>query len=360
MKKVLSAVIALLIITTMCCTLVGCNSQPTEGLQYTLNDDGESYALSGIGTATDTSIVIASSYQSLPVISIEASSFVGNVDIVSVHIPSTVEVIGMSAFSGCTALSKVTFGNDSQLQEIKSMSFCDCELLENIDLPDGVVSLGTASFCRCTSLTKITIPDSVIDIYNYAFNECTSLKSVKFGSNSQLEGMWDFAFSSCTSLESIDIVTTVSSMGELVFYGNTVMEEIVVAEDNECYSSIEGNLYSADGSVLIQYAVGSTANEFVVPDSVITVSAFAFATSQNLTKVTIGNNVEYIGGSIFYDCEEMQAVEFPANTNWYSTTQKDNWLDKTAGTSLSTISPETNAAYFTDDMTNYRMWYRAD
>lgn len=35
-------------------------AEPTEGLEYTLSDDGTYYIVSGIGTATDTDIVIAS------------------------------------------------------------------------------------------------------------------------------------------------------------------------------------------------------------------------------------------------------------------------------------------------------------
>ncbi len=360
MKKILSAVIAVLMIATLCCALAGCNSQPTEGLEYSLNIDGESYTLTGIGTATATAIVIDSSYLSLPVTAVEARAFTDNTDIVSVHIPYTVQIIGMSAFSGCTALKKVTFDNDSQLQSINNMAFIDCQSLSSIALPDAVETLGTASFCRCSSLTSITIPDSVTEIRDHAFNECTSLKSIKFGNGSQLASMGEYSFSGCTSLDSIDIVASVTSIGFLALYGNTAMEDIVVAEDNECYSSIDGNLYSADGSVLEQYAVGSQAEEFVVPDSVITISDFAFATNPYIAKVTIGSSVEYIGGSVFMNCEALQAVEMPANTDWYITTQRDNWTEKTSGKSMSTITATENAANFTDATIQYSMWYRAD
>ncbi len=47
----------------------------TEGLEYSLNDDGESYSVTGIGSASATYIVIAEEYEGKPVTSIGDSGF---------------------------------------------------------------------------------------------------------------------------------------------------------------------------------------------------------------------------------------------------------------------------------------------
>ena len=48
---------------------------PSEGLEYTLSNDGTYYSVTGIGTCTDTVIVIPNIYENLPVERIGESAF---------------------------------------------------------------------------------------------------------------------------------------------------------------------------------------------------------------------------------------------------------------------------------------------
>lgn len=63
------------------------------GLRYTLNDDGLSYAVVGIGTCTDTDIIIPAIYNNLPVTSINVNAFNGRSSLTSVTIPYSVTTI---------------------------------------------------------------------------------------------------------------------------------------------------------------------------------------------------------------------------------------------------------------------------
>ncbi len=66
----------------------------TEGLAYTLSSDGTYYSCSGIGTVTDTDIVIASEHEGLPVTRIAEQAFRFNRTITSMIIPDSVTHIG--------------------------------------------------------------------------------------------------------------------------------------------------------------------------------------------------------------------------------------------------------------------------
>lgn len=83
-----------------------CGTRVTAGLTYADYRDG--VAVTGVADFTGTKLVIPSSYNGKKVLAVAAEAFRGNTSIVEVVLPSTVETVGAHAFSGCTALLKVT------------------------------------------------------------------------------------------------------------------------------------------------------------------------------------------------------------------------------------------------------------
>lgn len=84
-------------------------------LDYLLNPDGTSYAVTGIGTYINTDgdgtkLVIPSEHNGLPVTVIETDAFGGNEEITSVSIPETVTSIGAAAFQDCSNITDIYFG----------------------------------------------------------------------------------------------------------------------------------------------------------------------------------------------------------------------------------------------------------
>ena len=139
---------------------------PTDGLAYTLNSDNTSYSVSGIGTATDTNIVIPSTYEGLPVTEISNKAFETRTNITSVVIPDSVTSIGSSAFNACYSLA-------------------------SIDIPNSVTYIGQYAFYNCHSLASIDIPNSVTYISDYAFYNCINCL--------------EYDFSNCTSVPTLKI-----------------------------------------------------------------------------------------------------------------------------------------------------------
>ncbi len=234
---------------------------PTEGLAYELSSDGTYYIVSGIGTATDTDIVIPSTHEEKPVCEIGYRAFYYCTNLTSIVIPDSVQEIEGYAFSDCTNLTSVVIGDG--VQEIGGRAFSSCDNLTSIDIPNSVQTIGDWAFAYCTNLTSVIISDSVQTIDNYVFRDCDNLTS------------------------------------------------ITVSETNEYYTSVDGNLYNKDKTTLIQYAIGKTQTSFTIPDSVQTIGGSAFASCTNLTSVIIPDSVQEIGGSAFSSCDNLMSVTIP-------------------------------------------------
>ena len=112
-------------------------------------------------------------------------------------------------------------------------------------------------------------------------------------------------------LEEIIIPNSVTSIGEKAFVYCSSLTSIIVNENNNYYKSIDGNLYSKDGTTLIQYAIGRTQTSFTIPNSVTSIGSDAFYGCSSLTSVVIGNSVTSIGDFAFRYCDSLTSIEIP-------------------------------------------------
>ena len=53
--------------------------------------------------------------------------------------------------------------------------------IEEMDIPNGVITIGDSSFRECPFLTKVVIPDSVKKVDDMAFYNCPDLREVSIG-----------------------------------------------------------------------------------------------------------------------------------------------------------------------------------
>lgn len=95
----------------------------TDGLQYTLSEDGKSYSVTGyIGTNTE--ITIPDLYQSIPVTIIGESVFYGNYKLKNVSLPNNIIKIESNAFNGCSALIKMVIPNRESISNLHPPISC--------------------------------------------------------------------------------------------------------------------------------------------------------------------------------------------------------------------------------------------
>ena len=172
--------LATLLATAACCSVfafTGCDSgndtPKNEGLNYELNANKDGYIVSNIGTVTDETVVIPSTYNNLPVVGLGNTAFEGCTSLTSITLPENLISIGSWAFSGCSSLTKVTIPDS--VTAIWEFAFENCTSLTSVNIPDGLTLIGNSAFYRCSSLKSITIPAGVLHIGSGAFSNCTAI-----------------------------------------------------------------------------------------------------------------------------------------------------------------------------------------
>ena len=218
-----------------------------------------------------------------------------------------------------------------------------------------VTRIGNDAFSFCESLTSVEIPNSVTSIGYYAFADCHSLRSIKIPNS--VTSIEDNAFNKCISLTSIELPSSVTSIECSPFSCCTSLTSITIDENNANYKDIDGNLYTKDGKVLIQYAIGKTDTSFVIPDSVTSIGAYAFEYCTSLISVEIGDSVTSIDSSAFYRCDSLTSITFSDTSTWYRTGNYDDWNNKTGGTQTDVTNASYNATYFKSTY-YYYYWYK--
>ena len=218
--------------------------------------------------------------------SIGSYAFYDNLALEELNLSGDNVSIGDNAFNNYNKLKTVNL--KSGIKSIGSYAFRDCTVLDDIKLCSELETIGAYAFYNCGNLQSIEIPDNVTKIDNNTFENCSSLKSVSIGK-------------SCTTISAT------------AFNNATKLEKITVSADNEKYSSVDGALLNKEKTSIILYPK-SKSGEFVIPDTVTSIADRAFSSCPNLTKITIGANVESVGAYAFSSCSALTDVVFKDST----------------------------------------------
>lgn len=153
-------------------------------------------------------------------------------------------------------------------------SFKKYDQVFNINLSDGLTSIGRYAFHSSSFVGKVVLPDSIVSIDKGAF--CHSTKMVEISLPKNLTRIEDDTFRQCSELKKIYFGDKINYLGAYAF--------------SMC------NL-----------------EKFIIPDTVTEVANCCFNECKNLTSITIGTSVTKIGSSAFYNCEKLQSIDFPSN-----------------------------------------------
>lgn len=110
----------------------------------------------------------------------------GNKNLQTVKMPSTVTSLPKYCFSGCTALTTVSFPG---IQTIGNYAFQNCSALTGITIPEGA-TVGEKAFQNCTGLTgELTIPKGTYN--NLIFDGCTNVTDLVIHTGAYINDKWD-------------------------------------------------------------------------------------------------------------------------------------------------------------------------
>ena len=162
--------------------------------------------------------------------------------------------------------------------------------IKSVIIEPGVTNIGSHAFFMCNNLESVSLPDGVTTIGDRAF--------------------WQ------TSLKNITIPASVTQIGDTikeVFYQCYDLENITVASGNTAYQSVDGVLYTADGTTLIQYPQNKADTSYRMIDTATKIEFLAFNYTQNLKTIDF-NNVTTVADKGVYGNKALEEIVLPKVT----------------------------------------------
>lgn len=237
------------------------------------------------------------------------------------------------------------------------------KVLKSITLPNTLEYIGASVFSDCTALTEIKLPNtSLTGIGNSAFGGCTGIKhfhipaTVKFThyNNSEYDkrNRISNSFSACLGIETITVdwmstyyrcedgilynldksaiifvyaldSTTLTIPKTVISIQSSALDTCTELERFECeegsvyYTAADGVLYAntSQGKMLVM-APKKLAGKLVVPDDVTIVRQNAFNSCTLLTEVQLPASLTKIDGATFRFCSSLAKINIPESVTY--------------------------------------------
>ena len=117
------------------------------------------------------------------------------------------------------------------------------------------------------------------------------------------------AFFGLTDIMSISLPASVTSIGERAFSDCSALTSFNVAAENTAYAAFDGDLYSKDGTVLVQYAIGKSAVSLSIGEGVVKIGTGALSRS-TLTSLSLPSTLLELGDYACYASQSLSSVTF--------------------------------------------------
>lgn len=131
-----------------------------------------------------------------------------------------------------------------------------------------------------------------------------------------------FAFDSCRLLKSVTLPSTMDDVGVYAFENCSALNEIKVEDGNATYRDIDGVLCSSSGDTLMYYPLNH-GESYSVPESINTISFWAFRNCYSLIEINMPASVTEIKDNAFIGCKRLEKITIAAKAIAISTSSFD-------------------------------------
>ena len=227
-----------------------------------------------------------------PVTTIGIGAFAYQTGLTSITVPSSVTIMGKSAFESCSSLTSITIPSVTIMGK---SAFESCSSLTSITILSSLTSIGESAFAFCYGLTSISIPSGVTFIDDSVFTGCSGLTSISIPSG--VTSIGTRAFTGCFNLTSITLPSSLTSIGYGAFDGCESLTSIILP------SSLTSIGYGAFEDCF-------SLTSITIPSSVTSIGEWAFADCTELTNIILFPGVTSIGRNAFDGCTGLRTVVF--------------------------------------------------
>lgn len=376
LKKILSILLAIVMLATTCAISFGVSAEETEETTayagLTATDSGDCSADgSSVSWAyyAEIETLVISGEGTMASYSNSSNSANGQfggdrpwydylTDVVTVIVEDDVTATGTYAFRDMTSVTSISL--PSSLTTLGAHSMWGCSSLESLVLPEGMTAILAGVFNTCESLTYIYIPSSVTSIDNNNFTGLSDSVVVFYGGStwssiavgttgntvpstiiSGVQPDTEYQIGTSTTYWSLgtDLTLTISGSGKMSdctsstgtdapWYSFTSAIKTIVIEEGITY-------------VMAYGFYGSAATSVSLPSTLDSIGTNAFRGAA-ITSIAIPSGVTTISGGTFRSCESLTTVYLPSTMKTIATNAFNS------ATSITTVYYEGSAAEYSD------------
>ena len=262
----------------------------------------------------------------------------------SVRITADINEIAPGVFAGNKNIATLVFDMRTETVTIPEGAFMNCTSLNSITFPGSNIVIekdafyGTSWYTRQSSAyitvngmliaykgssPDIVIPANVTHIYDYVFGGNDDIVSLSFASSIRLTSISGTAFAGCTSLTTVNLPASLNYLELTAFEGTP-------------WLSAQGDMIIVGTKLLAYRGAGGAV---VIPTSVQSIGEKVFTGNTAITSVSfaLGSYVTSIPAEAFMGCTALASVTFPEGilnvgqdafkgTPWYDSLEEGTGL----------------------------------